>query len=99
MPPPTSSENPTTIPLCVDLDGTLIKTDMLWESVVRLLKKNPFAVISVLRWWSRGRAFLKQQLAARVAVDPATLPGNEKFLAWLRAEKKSGRKIISGHRV
>ena len=94
MPPPTKSENPTTIPLCVDLDGTLIKTDMLWESLVRLLKKNPFALISVVRWWTHGRAFLKQQLAVRVAVDAATLPVNEQFLAWLRAEKKSGRKII-----
>ena len=94
MPPPTQSENPTTIPLCVDLDGTLIKTDLLWESLVRLLKKNPFALISILLWWTRGRAFLKQQLAARVAVDAATLPVNEQFLAWLRAEKKSGRKII-----
>lgn len=94
MPPPNSSENPTTIPLCVDLDGTLIKTDMLWESLVRLLKRNPFALISALLWWTRGRAFLKQQLAARVAVDPTMLPCNEKFLAWLRDEKKSGRKII-----
>jgi 4-hydroxybenzoate polyprenyltransferase/phosphoserine phosphatase len=94
MTPPTKPEKPTTIPLCVDLDGTLIKTDMLWESVVRLLKRNPFALISILLWWTHGRAFLKQQLAARVAVNATTLPVNEKFLAWLRAEKKSGRKII-----
>ena len=94
MPPPTPSENPTTIPLCVDLDGTLIKTDMLWESLVRRLKANPFALFSILLWWSRGRACLKQQLAARVAVDAASLPVNESFLAWLRAEKKSGRKIV-----
>ncbi len=94
MPPPNQPEKPTTIPLCVDLDGTLIKTDMLWESVVRLLKKNPLALVSILFWWTRGRAFLKQQLAARVAVDAASLPVNEKFLAWLRAEKKNGRKIV-----
>jgi len=94
MPPPNSSENPTTIPLCVDLDGTLIKTDMLWESLVRLLKKNPFAAIAILLWWAQGRAYLKKQLAARVAVSAAALPRNENFLAWLRAEKKSGRKII-----
>ncbi len=51
-------------------------------------------MVPVLLWWTRGRAFLKKQLAARVAVDPATLPVNEKFLAWLRGEKASGRKII-----
>ena len=94
MPPPTKPENPTTIPLCVDLDGTLIKTDMLWELLVRQLRKNPLSLISVLRWWTHGRAFLKQQLAGRVAVDAATLPCNEEFLAWLHTEKASGRKII-----
>jgi 4-hydroxybenzoate polyprenyltransferase/phosphoserine phosphatase len=94
MPPPTQPEKPTTIPLCVDLDGTLIKTDMLWELLVRLLVKNPLAAVSALIWWTRGRAFLKQQLAARVAANAAALPANEKFIAWLRAEKKSGRKII-----
>lgn len=94
MPPSPPAETPTTIPLCVDLDGTLLKTDLLWELLVRLLKKNPFALVSVLRWWTHGRAFLKRQLAARVAVDTATLPGNEKFIAWLRAGKMSGRKII-----
>jgi len=82
------------VPLVVDLDGTLIRTDMMWESLARLLKPNPLALVAILFWWTRGRAFLKQQLARRVQVDPATLPYNEKFLSWLRAEKKAGRKLI-----
>jgi hypothetical protein len=82
------------IPLVVDLDGTLIKTDLLWESFVRLLKKKPLWLFATLLWWSRGRAFLKQQLAARVKIDPATLPYHEKFLAFLREQKSGGRKII-----
>jgi apolipoprotein N-acyltransferase len=81
-------------PLAVDLDGTLIRTDMLWESLARLLRRNPFAIFQIPFWWTRGRALLKQKLAARVQIDPAKLPYNEKFLAWLREEKKSGRKII-----
>ena len=81
------------VPLIVDLDGTLIRTDMMWESLARLLRRNPFAIFQILSWWTRGRALLKQKLAARVTVDPATLPLNEKFLAWLREEKKGGRKI------
>ena len=71
------------LPLVVDLDGTLIRTDLMWESFARLLQRNPFAIFAVLFWWTRGRAFLKQQLARRVQIDPATLPYNEKFLAWL----------------
>ncbi len=94
MPPPPPSENPTTIPLCVDLDGTLLKTDQLWEHLIRLLKRKPLAVFSVLLWWTRGRAFLKQQLAAHAAVDPSALPGNEEFIAWLRAEKETGRRLF-----
>lgn len=94
MPPPPPSEAPPTIPLCVDLDGTLIKTDLLWEHLVRQLKRNPFALVSILRWWTRGRAFLKQQLAARVTVDAASLPENAEFLAWLRAEKAGGRRLV-----
>ena len=94
MPPPTLSESPTTVPLCVDLDGTLIKTDLLWESLVRLLKKNPFALVLILWWWSRGRAWLKQQLAARVTVAAADLPCHEEFLAWLRTEKARGRRLV-----
>ena len=82
------------IPLVADLDGTLIRTDMMWESLSRLLRRNPFAIFQILFWWTRGRALLKQKLAARVTVDPAALPLNEKFLAWLREEKANGRKII-----
>jgi apolipoprotein N-acyltransferase len=82
------------IPLVVDLDGTLIKTDLLWESIARLLRRNPFALFAILFWWTRGRAFLKKQLAARVEIDPATLPYNEPFLKFLREQKSAGRRII-----
>ena len=39
--PPSATNPPEKIPLCVDLDGTLIKTDVLWESLMLLLKRNP----------------------------------------------------------
>ncbi len=84
----------TQVPLAVDLDGTLIKTDLLWESLAALLRRNPLALLYVLFWWARGRAYLKQQLAARVHVDPATLPYHEEFLAWLNTQKRAGRKLI-----
>jgi apolipoprotein N-acyltransferase len=82
------------VPLCVDLDGALIKTDLLWESLVLLARRNPLWLVAALFWWMRGRAFLKQKLAARVQVDAAALPYNESFLEFLRAEKKKGRKLI-----
>ena len=82
------------VPLVVDLDGTLIKTDLLWISLGQWLRRNPFGGFAVLFWWMRGRAFLKRQLAGRVRLKPETLPFNEKFLAWLREQKASGRKIV-----
>ncbi|MGH7952535.1 MAG: apolipoprotein N-acyltransferase [Limisphaerales bacterium] len=82
------------IPLVVDLDGTLIKTDLLWESLARLLRRNPFWLFPVLFWWICGRAVLKRKIANRVTIDPAILPYNEKFLAFLREQKSGGRKII-----
>ena len=78
----------------MDLDGTLIQTDLLWEFLARLLRRNPFWLFPVLIWWMRGRAFLKQQLARRVSVDPATLPYQESFLAFLREQKSAGRKLV-----
>ena len=88
----TSAENQ--VPLVVDLDGTLIKTDLLWEALARRLRQNPFALVPVLMWWTRGRAYLKMRLGQRVRLNPASLPRNEKFLEWLREQKKAGRKII-----
>ena len=94
MPSSPDAPSESQVPLCVDLDGTLIKTDLLWESLARLLRRNPFQLFPVLVWWLRGRAFLKRQLVRRVAVEPATLPYNETFLAFLREQKSAGRKLV-----
>lgn len=94
MTTPNSPQPADPIPLAVDLDGTLIRTDMTWESLKALTKKNPLNLIRVLFWWMRGRAFLKQQLATQVYVDPVTLPYHEEFLTWLKEEKRAGRKLI-----
>lgn len=81
-------------PLAVDLDGTLIRTDMMWESLVRLLRKNPLAAFLSLFALLKGRANFKQIVAAQIQVDPANLPYHETFLAWLKQQKNSGRKLI-----
>lgn len=94
MPPSPDAPRENQVPLCVDLDGTLIKTDLLWESLARLLRRNPFWLVPVLFWWTRGRAFLKQRLARRVTIDPASLPYKQPFLAFLREQKNAGRKLI-----
>ncbi len=94
MPTTPTTAQPAAVPLCVDLDGTLIRTDMLWESLVRALRRNPLYLFAVLAWWCRGRAFLKQQLARRVEVPVENLPWSESFLAFLRAEHAAGRQLV-----
>ncbi len=77
--------------LFVDLDGTLIRTDLLFESLLRLIRRNPLYLAVIPFWLLRGRAWLKHQLARRVRIDPAGLPYNEEFLAWLRQQGDGGR--------
>lgn len=78
------------LPLCVDLDGTLIFDDVLWVSIRRLLWRNPLTLPTIARWWAQGRAHLKQQLAQRITIDPATLSFNQPLLAYLAAAKRAG---------
>ena len=82
------------LPLCVDLDGTLIKTDLLVESFFLLLGQKPLHIFSVLFWLFHGKARLKQELASRVELDVTTLPYHQPFLAWLREQHGKGRTLI-----
>jgi 4-hydroxybenzoate polyprenyltransferase/phosphoserine phosphatase len=84
----------TNLPLCVDLDGTLIKTDLLWESLLYVIKKQLFVVLLLPFWWLRGRAALKHEIATRVRVDPKHLPYNEPLVDFLRQEQHSGRELL-----
>jgi 4-hydroxybenzoate polyprenyltransferase len=84
----------TSVPLCVDLDGTLIYTDLLWESLAQLMGRKPWLLPLVPFWLLSGRAALKQRLAQAVDLDPAALPYNGPLLEWLRAEKRDGRSLI-----
>ncbi|KAF1008020.1 MAG: Decaprenyl-phosphate phosphoribosyltransferase [Luteibacter sp.] len=81
------------IPLCVDLDGTLIRSDLLVESALMLLARQPFAFFLMLVWLLRGKAYLKQQIALRVELNPAALPYNHEIIDWLR-EQRGYRRIV-----
>ncbi|MBM2816666.1 MAG: UbiA prenyltransferase [Ignavibacteria bacterium] len=81
------------IPLCVDLDGTLIATDTLYESALLLLKKSPLTALQLPFWLLGGKAKLKAHISNRVELNPATLPYKQKVLDYLANEKQSGRKL------
>ena len=81
------------VPLCVDLDGTLLKSDMLMECLAVAAKRAPWLFLALPFWLLRGRAAMKRELATRVAPDAATLPYDEAFLGELRRQRAAGRAI------
>jgi 4-hydroxybenzoate polyprenyltransferase len=82
------------IPLCIDLDGTLIRSDLLIESALNLLRRNPLYVFRFGVWLLRGKANLKRQIAKRATVDVSLLPYEERLLGWLRGEQGQRRRIL-----
>lgn len=80
--------------LCVDLDGTLIRGDLLWECIILLLKTQPTSLLRLFLWLMRGRAFAKQELAKRVQLDPSRLPYRQEVLDFLQEERRAGRRIV-----
>jgi len=81
-------------PLVVDLDGTLVATDTLWELIFIFLKHNPLGLFSLIAWAFQGKAKFKAKVGAEVSLDAESLPYRADFLQWLRAEKASGRFIL-----
>jgi 4-hydroxybenzoate polyprenyltransferase/phosphoserine phosphatase len=81
-------------PLCVNLDGTLVSTDTLWECVLCLLRRRPWLLLLAPFWMLAGKASFKRRVAARVALDPASLPYRQDLIEALQRIKLSGRKLV-----
>jgi 4-hydroxybenzoate polyprenyltransferase/phosphoserine phosphatase len=80
--------------LVVDLDGTLLKTDLLLESLLALLKRRPHYLLILPLWLLRGRAYLKQQIACRVWLDVSVLPYRDDLRDYLKTQHAEGRKVV-----
>ena len=80
-------------PLVVDLDGTLIRSDMLVESAFALASAAPLRAARAALALTRGQAALKAAIAGHAQVDLDALPFNHALLDLLRAEKAAGRRI------
>ncbi|HKB97701.1 MAG TPA: UbiA family prenyltransferase [Terriglobales bacterium] len=79
--------------LCVDLDGTLIRGNVLWECVLVLLKTRPVTLLLLPFWLLAGRASLKHRLASRAHLDPTRLPYRQQVLDLIQQEKATGHRI------
>ncbi len=80
--------------LCVDLDGTILDGDSLWESLLALVGSRPWYLLFIPFWLIRGKAALKKEIAERAGLNVSTLNYRPDVVAFLQQEKARGRKLI-----
>jgi len=80
--------------LAVDLDGTLLKTDLLYESLWKCASEAPWHLSSVLKSVTGGKARFKQALSAKINIDPKNLAYNSDVIAYVRSWRENGGKAI-----
>ena len=92
--PGKGSPHTTDLPLCVDLDGTLLRSDLFLESIAGLLNRNLLWLFFLPLWLLRGKAWMKAKIAAKVDLDVETLPYHTQLLDFLVEEKERGRYLV-----
>jgi 4-hydroxybenzoate polyprenyltransferase/phosphoserine phosphatase len=94
LPLPTSALDTAALPvLCVDLDGTLVKSDTLYDSALAAARHHPAALLKFPGWLAQGKAALKRHLASTIQLDVAHLPYNRELLQYLEQQRSTGRPI------
>lgn len=81
------------LPLCVDLDGTLVRTDTLHEQLLMALR-HPWGLLGTVPSLVRGRAAFKEAVAGVAPLPAAALPYREDLVAWLAEERAAGRRLV-----
>jgi 4-hydroxybenzoate polyprenyltransferase/phosphoserine phosphatase len=79
--------------LCVDLDGTLVKSDTLHDSALAVARHRPQALVNIPGWLVKGKAALKRHLANTIQLDVAHLPYNRELLQYLEQQRATGRPL------
>lgn len=81
-------------PLCIDCDGTLIATDLLFEAFFLMLKQYPLGLFFLPFWLFKGKVYLKEKLAHHVIFNWDTLPYREPVLNLIESARKADRPIV-----
>jgi 4-hydroxybenzoate polyprenyltransferase len=82
------------LPLVIDLDGTLIMSDLLLETGLAFAKDNPLRIPFPIGWLFQGKAKLKQELARSTSIDVATLPYNHAVIELINSAKNNGQPVV-----
>jgi 4-hydroxybenzoate polyprenyltransferase/phosphoserine phosphatase len=81
-------------PLVIDLDGTLLRSDLLLETGLLFLRDHPHRMLVPLQWLTRGKAALKKELADATEIDVSVLPYDSSVLSLIEAERGRGRRVV-----
>ena len=79
--------------LCVDLDGTLVKSDTLIDSTLALARHHPALLLKLPGWLMQGKAALKKHITDAVQLDVPHLPYNRELLQYLEQQHAAGRPV------
>ena len=75
------------LPLCIDLDDTLLRSNLLDEALFAYIRHNVWAVFLLPFWLLRGQAWLWRKVGG-VPLDVASLPYRSEVLDMVRDEAK-----------
>jgi 4-hydroxybenzoate polyprenyltransferase/phosphoserine phosphatase len=81
------------VPLVVDVDGTLVKTDLLLEAALQLASRRPSELWRMPLWLTRGKARFKAALADFGDPGTASIPLRDETMALIQAAHQSGRSV------
>lgn len=81
-------------PLCVDCDGTLIATDLLYEAFFLMLKQYPLGLFLLPFWLLKGKVYLKERLAEHVTFNWETLPYRPEVMSMIEKAREQGRQVV-----
>lgn len=82
------------LPLCVDMDDTLIHKDVLILGIEKLALSKPWLLPWFIAWLCISRAGAKAWLAREIQIDAANLPYRKALMDYLKMQKALGRKLI-----
>lgn len=85
--------NPPERPLCVDLDGTLLRGDTFWEQTFALLRRDPLFALRFVAWAVRGKRYTKDRLSHEPLPELAQFRLCPEVTAWLATERARGRRV------
>lgn len=77
-----------------DLDGTLLRTDVFAESVVRLSLRKPWLVLAVIWWLRKGRGYCKGRVAMLAAPMWTTWPVREAVRDRIASDCAAGEPVL-----